>query len=104
MELQITLLLTLGKIPQARNKANSNKHFEYYECKLFGEGEYLWIATQVSVTLHDITALSWLVYCSLVSVQSIISFLTMEYQNQTLQYFLEARGILHSTLPREYTD
>ena len=34
----------------------------------------------------------------------IISFLTMEYWNQTLQYFLGARGILHSTLPREYTD
>ena len=33
-----------------------------------------------------------------------ISFLTMEYWNQTLQYFLGARGILHSTLPREYTD
>ena len=31
---------------------------------------------------------------------SIISFLTMEYWNQTLQYFLGARGILHSTLPR----
>ena len=34
----------------------------------------------------------------------IISFLTMEYWNQTLQYILKARGILHSTLPREYTD
>ena len=34
----------------------------------------------------------------------IISFLTMKYWNQTLQYFLGARGILHSTLPREYTD
>ena len=28
----------------------------------------------------------------------------MEYRNKTLQYFLGARGILHSTLPREYTD
>ena len=34
----------------------------------------------------------------------IISFLTMEYRNQTLQYYLGARGILHSTLLREYTD
>ena len=33
-----------------------------------------------------------------------ISFLTMEYLNYTLQYFLGARGIFHSTLPREYTD
>ena len=37
-------------------------------------------------------------------IHCIISFLTMEYWNQTLQYFLGARGILHSTLPREYTD
>ena len=32
---------------------------------------------------------------------NIISFLTMEYWNQTLQYFLGARGIFHSTLLRE---
>ena len=31
-------------------------------------------------------------------IMSNISFLTMEYWNQTLQYFLEARGILYSTL------
>ena len=35
---------------------------------------------------------------------AIISFLTMENWNPTLQYFLGARGLLHSTLPREYTD
>ena len=34
---------------------------------------------------------------ALYTVQFIISFLTMEYRNQTLQYFLGARGILHST-------
>ena len=39
-----------------------------------------------------------------VKVCIIISFLTVEYLNQTLQYFLGAGGILHSTLPREYTD
>ena len=31
-------------------------------------------------------------------------FLTIEYWNQILQYFLGVRGILHSTLPRESTD
>ena len=37
-------------------------------------------------------------------IWSSISFLKMEYWNQTLQYYLPARGIFHSTLPREYTD
>ena len=35
---------------------------------------------------------------------SILSFLTMEYWNQTLQYFLGARGKLPSILPKEYMD
>ena len=34
----------------------------------------------------------------------IISFLTMEYWNQTLQYFLGERGMFYSTLPREYIE
>ena len=40
----------------------------------------------------------------LVYLLAIISFLTMECWNQTLQYFFGARVILHSKLPREYTD
>ena len=44
----------------------------------------------------DFEGQSWLL--------DIISFLTMEYWNQTLQYFLGARGIFHSTLLKEYTD
>ena len=52
--------------------------------------------TQQYITWHYIT---WLTNLSF-----IISFLTMEYWIQTLQYFLGARGLLHSTLSREYTD
>ena len=44
----------------------------------------------------------WIYWCN--SKCCIISFLTMEYWNQTFPYFLGARGILHSTLPRDYRD
>ena len=33
-----------------------------------------------------------------------ISFWTIEYWNKTFLYNLEARGIFHNTLPREYMD
>ena len=52
----------------------------------------------------ELKKLSWLQPVQALGICSKISLLTMEYQNQTIQYFLGARGILDSTLPREYTD
>ena len=53
---------------------------------------------------YNLVFLKTLVFRAISNIQEIISFLTMEYWLQTLQYFLGASGILHSTLPREYTD